>query len=95
MAGIRVQRTVKTLKASGKAVGQVVTYGPNKYVIVEETSAGLKAICLYYMVVGDQYTEIEIPPATVVWVEVREYWKAYCHIRWGEIARLYPRIDGG
>lgn len=90
-------KTIAELKKQeGGAVGQVVSSGLNRYVVVEETTDGINVMGLYGTFLGsDAHTQVfPVPDEEEAYVEDREKWKYDFRQRWDEIAVRFPAING-
>ena len=79
------------------ALGRLFTFGVNWYVVVEEFKDGVLGV-----VVKNSSQQMDDPNETkrflndveVYETDAEEDWKAAHSKRWGEIALIYPAIDG-
>lgn len=79
-------------KKEGGALGQVISGGINRYVVVEETAGGAKIVCLYGTVMGDPDEVLEVPNAAELFLDDKEYWKKEFYKRWLVLAERFPAI---
>lgn len=96
IAGTTGITTIADLKKrKGGAVGQIVGSGLNRYVVVEETSNGIKLMGLFGTFLGiDADTDVfDVADEEELYIIDREKWKKKFPDRWNEIAARYPGIN--
>lgn len=92
---ITIEKLKEQFREKGGSVGQILCAGINRYVVVEETSTGVRVMGLYgtFLGAGAADEVIDVIGEEEAFVEDRNKWKGNFQERWDKIAEKYPAIN--